>query len=555
MRRIDAIRHASATGYHALLNFQIRRLPGFDARPIPATTVDQRAIMNHSISLSHRETRLVAEELRELLVPSRLQKVFESSSKRLVLQFRAPGTTYHLLVSATANDARTHLVDNKPDQPDHPSPLTRQLRKWLHGAWVQQITGRDVDRILRIDLEAIEPDWEPEDDDERAPRQLVTLVAELLGRHPNLWLIDEDERIITKGPGRILGDRPTEPGEEYREPPPPPDWAETEDVRPILRDVPPDGRRSKALDDHFRQSLRERRRRSLRQSLEQRLEDQFDRLPRRIDNIDSDLERIDDAEEYRRRGELLKSAYGDVEPGDTSVTVQDYFDDDLPSVDIPLDPAKDLQENIEDYFHEYHRLTRARDKVEDRLLESMELRDRIADARRRLERLEKAEELRDFLDELESDRILESGTGQRSSGQKQQAPLPPYRKFTATSGKPILVGRNARKNDKLTTSVARGRDLWLHARNFPGAHVVLRMRKDDELESEDLVDAATLAAYFSEGRRDTVVDITYTDAKYVRKPSGAPPGSVTIGGGGSTISVRLEDDRLERLLDGEHRFR
>lgn len=507
--------------------------------------------MKTSIELSHRETRLVVEELRQLLVPSRLQRVFESNPDSLVLQFRAPGVTYHLLVSTETNDTRLHLVDSKPDQPDHPSPFTMQLRKWLHGAWLESISVSNQDRIVFFNLDAIDPDWEPQTENEEADRIELTLVAELLGRHPNLLVVDADDRIVTVGPGPLLGDRGKEPDQPYELPPPPPDWAETEQIRPVLEGARPDGSRSRALARHFRRSIAERKRRSFKQKLESRLEDQYDRLDRRIDNIRGDLERIDDAEEYRRRGELLQSAYGDVDRGASSVTVNDFYRDGLPEVEIPLDPSKSLQENIDEYFHEYRRLTQARQKVEDRLLDSIEQRDEIQKARRQLEGLEQLDELHRLRDELREDGMLPRDRSQSRSGPRQQKALPPYREFRSSHDNKILVGRNAEANDELTTAVARGRDMWLHARNFPGSHVVLRMRKDEELKSEDLVDAATLAAYHSEGRRDTVVEVTYTEAKHVRKPKGAPPGSVTVGGGGSTIAVRIEEARLERLLDSE----
>ena len=511
--------------------------------------------MTDTINLSQRETELVVEELDELLVPSRLQRVFEDSPSRLVFQLRAPGTTYHLLVATEAKDTRIHLVDGKPDQPPHPSPFTMQLRKWLQGAWLEELQISEQDRIVFMTFQAIEPDWEPEDRDESAPRQTVILVVELLGRHPNVLLLDEAERIITTGPGKLLGGRDGAAGSSYQAPPPPPDWAETDQVREVLRDVPPDGSRSEQLADYLARSLHQRRQQQLHRSLQRRLNNRLDRLERRIDHIRDDLERIDDAEEFRRRGELLQSAYGEVDPGAESVTVPDFYRDGMPETEIPLDPSKSLQENIDDYFHEYRRLTAARDKVEERLLDTMELRDKIRRAVETVEQTEEFDQLSQLKSQFEQKRLLPRDDARGRKGAKRDRPLPPYREFEATSGSKILVGRNASANDELTTSVARGRDIWLHARNFPGSHVVLRMRKDDELHSEDLVDAATLAAQFSGGREDTVVEVTYTEAKHVRKPKGSPPGSVTIGGGGSTIAVRVEQDRLDRLFDTEVDFR
>lgn len=502
------------------------------------------------MNLSHREVELVVDELDEYIVASRLQKVFESTPKALVLQLRAPGTTHHLLLSAEDDDARLHLVDAKPQQPDHPSPFTMLLRKWLHGAWLEQITVSEIDRIVHFDMQAIDPDWEPTSDDEKAPRIALTLVVELLGRHPNILLVDGDGHLIATGPGQLLGDRSTEAGAPYEPPPPPPEWAEDSKVRSTLVGVAPDGSRSRLLAREFNATAEEREFEEAKRSLRSRLKRRFKKLNRRIDAIESDLEHIENADQYRRRGELLQSAYGDVESGASSVTVPDFYRDGMPDVEIPLDPARTLQENIDHYFHQYRRYSEARDKVESRLLDSIELRDRVATARQQLDKLDDLDAVESFRTELEADGRLSSRRSGNHSGPRQQKPLPPYREFRAQSGATVLVGRSANDNDTLTTSIARGRDVWLHARNWRGAHVVLRMRRDQEINSEDLIDAAILAAHFSQGKTDTVVDVTYTRAKYVRKPSGAPTGSVTVGGG-STLAVRLEPSRLERLLDTE----
>ena len=501
------------------------------------------------MSLSQRETEMVVDELTQLVVPSRIQKIFEASEDTLVFQLRAPGITHHLLFSAAPEATRLHLVDAKPKQAGHPSAFTMQLRKWIHGAWVEAIRVSDIDRIVYLDLQAIEPDWEPQSEDERAPRISLTFVAELLGRHPNFFLIDDQQQLIGTGSGAVLGDRSTAPESTYQSPPPPPEWADDHKVRPLLQDTEPDGHRSSRLATYYDQSIQERERDELKRSLRSRLKSRAKSLRRRVNAIESDLERIDDADRYRKHGELLQSAYGDVEPGASSVTVPDFYREGMPPVEIPLDPARTLQQNIDHNFHQYRRFTDARQKVETRLLESMELRDEIEAQRQRIDELVELDELETFRDEMEAQGILRRRAhGKSSSG--QQKPLPPYREFQAKSGSTILVGRSARHNDTLTTSIARGRDIWLHARDWRGAHVVLRMKKNEELKSEDLIDAATLAAHFSRGSTDTVVDITYTEAKYVRKPGGGATGLVTVAGG-STLAVRIEEARLKRLLKGE----
>lgn len=503
-----------------------------------------------TLMLTARELHLVAQELSELVVPSRIQKIFEASPRRLVFQLRSPGETHYLLISFAVDDTRLHLVEGKPDQAGHPSPFTMLLRKWLHGAWIEAVVPAEDDRILHLDVQVIDPDWEPVSDDERAPRQAMTLIAESLGRHPNLVLVDHEGRLVATGPGPLLGDRSRTPGESYQAPPAPPPHADDQEVRDALAGLPADGSRSQALDHHFctlRESLALK---DALQSLRGDLKTHHKRLKRRVKAIEGDLERIEDADLYRRRGELLQTAYGAVEPGATSVAVPDYYQEGMPEVEIPLDPAKSLQRNIDHYFHQYRRYSAARDQVETRLLESIEKRDQLARRRQQLDDLLDPDEIEAFRQQLVHQGLLPRRSTGRGKRSRRQGPLPPYREFRAQSGATILVGRNARHNDTLTSSVARGRDLWLHARDWRGSHVVLRMEKNQEINSEDLIDAATLAAHFSKGRSNTAVDVTYTHAKYVRKPTGAAVGTVTVGGG-STIAVRLDGPRLQRLLNTE----
>jgi len=117
----------------------------------------------------------------------------------------------------------------------------------------------------------------------------------------------------------------------------------------------------------------------------------------------------------------------------------------------------------------------------------------------------------------------------------------------------VLVGRGAADNDRLTLRVARPHDLWLHARGVTGAHVVVPLTKGKSCSPETLVDAATLAAHFSDLRGEPVVDVIYTPRRFVRKRKGSAIGSVTLERE-KVIAVRVEPARLERLLQNEKKL-
>jgi predicted ribosome quality control (RQC) complex YloA/Tae2 family protein len=128
----------------------------------------------------------------------------------------------------------------------------------------------------------------------------------------------------------------------------------------------------------------------------------------------------------------------------------------------------------------------------------------------------------------------------------------PYREFRSGDASAVLVGRGAADNDRLTLRVARPHDLWLHARGVTGAHVVVPLSKGQSCSAETLVDAATLAAHFSDLRGETIVDVLYTPRRFVHKRKGSPIGSVTLGSE-KVIAVRIEAERLKRLLENEQK--
>jgi predicted ribosome quality control (RQC) complex YloA/Tae2 family protein len=135
------------------------------------------------------------------------------------------------------------------------------------------------------------------------------------------------------------------------------------------------------------------------------------------------------------------------------------------------------------------------------------------------------------------------GTGAKGA----RAARRPFHTFRDAAGKPILVGRGGKDNDALTTKFARPHDLWLHAKDLVGAHVIVPLEKGQSCPSERLVDAATLAAHFSDGRGEAVCDVSYVERRHVRKPRGSAPGAVTYDHE-KVMAVRIEPERLERLL-------
>jgi predicted ribosome quality control (RQC) complex YloA/Tae2 family protein len=148
------------------------------------------------------------------------------------------------------------------------------------------------------------------------------------------------------------------------------------------------------------------------------------------------------------------------------------------------------------------------------------------------------------------DVALQASTAEGGTKKKKAAGRTPYRTFLARSGRKLLVGKGAADNDALTLKVGRPHDLWIHAKDRTGAHVIVPIDKGQTCPAEDLVDGAHLAAHFSDAREEKVVDVQYTDRRYLRKPKGSPPGFVVVDRE-KVIVLRVQPEILSTLLERE----
>ena len=258
-----------------------------------------------------------------------------------------------------------------------------------------------------------------------------------------------------------------------------------------------------------------------------------ERLRRRERAMLGDLERVYRAADRRRHADLLLAHLAEVPRGASEITLPDDFADGAP-IAIALDPSIGPKENVARLYREYQRMARGRAAIEGRLVAT---RAEKATAEGTLERLASG-----------AQSPPQTPVKLKPSGRNRQpAARPPYREYRSSTGKAILVGRGAEKNDQLTFHVARGGDVWLHTRDVPGAHVIVPLNGPNPIDPETLLDGATLAVHHSPARNEPQADVTWALRKHLRKPRGARPGLVTASSV-KTIRVRMEPDRLRRLL-------
>lgn len=265
------------------------------------------------------------------------------------------------------------------------------------------------------------------------------------------------------------------------------------------------------------------------------------RLRRKIVLQEKELLDSKDRDKWRIYGELITANLYRMERGMRCLTAQNYYDPECKDVNIPLDVKLSPQENAAKYFKKY---TKAK-AAEKHITQQLEMgRAELQYLESVLQELTLAESEQDFND-IRSE--LTDGGYLRSKWKKQsfQRPSKP-REFLSTNGLRILVGRNNRQNDRLTTKDAEKWDLWFHTQRIHGSHVILSTG-GAQPDEESIAEAASLAAYFSQAQGSTKVPVDYTPVKYVKKPAGAKPGMVIY----TTYKTMLTDpdEKLVKRLE------
>ena len=298
-----------------------------------------------------------------------------------------------------------------------------------------------------------------------------------------------------------------------------------------------------ALMDVFYESReREERTRQRGQDLIRSVTSARDRCRRKLAQQRQEFAKCQDRDQLRISGELITANLYRMERGQTKLTAENYYDPDCREITIPLDPLLTPQQNAAKYYKRY---TKAR-TAEKYLTEQMALAERDeAYLESVLEELRQAETEQDFLD-IRAE-LRENGFLKRSGKEKKEfkrATKP--REFRTSGGWRVLVGRNNRQNDQLTTKTADYRDLWLHTQKIHGSHVILCCQ-GQAVPEEDLLQAARLAAYFSQAKDSANVPVDCAAVRYVKKPAGARPGMVTYTNA-RTVYVTPEEAEVKALF-------
>ena len=538
----------------------------------------------------------MVEELRRELVNGRIQKINQPFEQELVLQIRSNRQSHRLLLSAHPVFGRIQLTQTTFENPAQPSTFIMVLRKYLQGALIESIEQVENDRIVEMTVS---------NKNEIGDHIQATLIIEIMGKHSNILLVDKSSHKILEVIKHVgfsqNSYRTLLPGSTYISPPSTEslnpftikdeklfeilqtqettaknlqslfqglgrDTANelesilvseklstfrnffNQETKPCLTEtsfspVPfanqveePFASLSDLLDTYYKDKAERDRVKQQASELIRRVENELQKNRHKLKKQEKELLATDNAEEFRQKGELLTTFLHQV-PNDQDQVILDNYYTNQP-ITIALDRALTPNQNAQRYFKRYQKLKEAVKYLTD-LIEETKATILYLESVETVLNQAGLEEIAEIREEL-----IQTGFIRRRQREKIQKRKKPEQ-YLASDGKTIIyVGRNNLQNEELTFKMARKEELWFHAKDIPGSHVVISGNLDpsDEVKT----DAAELAAYFSQGRLSNLVQVDMIEVKKLNKPTGGKPGFVTYTGQ-KTLRVTPDPEKIASM--------
>ena len=545
----------------------------------------------------------VAEEIRTRCEGAKIEKIYQPSRDTLIFQLRCQTGREKLLIAANPTAPRLHLTAASPENPPEPPMFCMFLRKHLLGARLSEITQTPMERCVHFAFDCT---------DEMGYPVRKRLVAELMGRTCNVYLLGPDGRILDclRRIGLDESNRPALPGLSYQAPSPiekqdPGALAQENYVNLLCTEgadvlaqrlmdtlgglsplvtreaalyaagdvdarvgaldaeaageklylffsehlrhpkpwyyAAPDGTLKQfafcpireygecaeaesfsALLDRF-YILRDRKdaMRQKSQALRKSVSNQVQRLRRKMAAQEKELTATYDRERLRQLGDILTANLHRIQKGQTKVLCQDFYDENMADVEIPLSPILSPQQNAAKFYKDYTRMKNAQKELTHQLDLGREECSYLESVLEELNRAQSEAELEEIRQELYAGGYVRMDGARKKM---KQSKIPPMR-FESTDGFPIYVGRNNRQNDELTFRLARKDDIWCHASKVHGSHVIISCggRKPPD---DTVTQAAQLAAHYAETGGGQNISVDVTTVKQVKKTPGGKPGMV-----------------------------
>ena len=529
-----------------------------------------------------------AKELRERIVPGKIEKVYQPGPEDLLVHIHTQRGNVRLFVSCNSQSARVCLTEGSYTNPDQPPTFCMLLRKHLQGGRITDVRQKDAERIMEIDIEA---------QNELGFSVCRRLIVEIMSKHSNIVLVDLETGKIIDAIKRISIDvnryRQLLPGVIYKYPPaqdkmpfnevtaeselPRDDralMARVAGISPaISREIAEDpGRRlseilasvedgsararvyidekgtprefhitglsefeglecrffdtlSECVDFYYSNREQSNLVRQKSQPLLKSVQASLSKALLKKKKLSEDLLAAENSEKYRLYGELLTANLHLIKPGDRKVTVTNYYDGS--EITIPLDEKISASANSQRYFKKYSKARTAIHEKQTQLEDNEKDIQYLESVIQNIEAADNVPLLDSIRDELEQTGYVRRR--QKAAQRKKKGAGPEPLKYTLSDGTQVLVGRNNIENDWLTMKFASKTDVWMHTKDIPGSHVIVRLddgRNVNDLPAELIYEAASIAAYHSKACSGDNVPVDYVPVRYVKKPNGSKPGMV-----------------------------
>ena len=546
----------------------------------------------------------VLTQLREKLLGSRVEKIHQPSRDTVLFLLRGSESREKLLIAANPTAARLYITKEAPENPEQPPMFCMLLHKHLSGARLTDISQPPMERMVRFTFDCI---------DEMGDAVQKYLVAEMMGKTCNVYLLDKEDRILDCLRRVGLDEsakRAALPGLMYQLPEPvekrDPRELTVADYEDIFRQPGADLLCQRLMDtvgglsplvcreaaleaagdvdarldncnisavaqkvaafmtrciedprpvyyadsqgvmrqyavcpirqygscqeaESFSQLLdlfytvkgREEALRQKSQALRKNISNLCQRVTRKLAIQEKELTATFDRERLRQLGDIVTANIHRIVKGQTVLQAEDFYDENMTVIDIPLSPILSPQQNAAKFYKDYTRMKNA----EKELTRQLELGEQelqyLESVLEELDRAQSDRDLEEIRQELQDGGYLRADSAKKRMRQKKQPPM----EFQSTDGYYIYVGRNNRQNDELTFKSARKDDLWLHAQKVHGSHVIIACAGQTPPD-DTVTQAAQLAAFYAESKGSQNIPVDVTPVKQVKKTPGGKPGMV-----------------------------
>ena len=546
--------------------------------------------------------KAVLDEIRQTCTDARVEKIHQPVRDTVILHLKSAEGRCKLQFVASPTAPRLHLTNSKAENPPEPPMFCMLLRKHLSGGRLREISQPAMERCAVFTFDTI---------DEMGDSVQKKLVAELMGRTCNLYILGPDGRIIDCLRRVGLDEtskRPALPGMYYQSPEPitkkdPTQWedfeemlrlsgadllcdrlmdtlgglsplicreaalfaagdtdarvedmdsaAVSEKLRLFFREhlnhpapyyyAAPDGTPKQfafcpirqygtyaraesfgaLLDSFYVTRDRKDAMRQKSQTVRKTVQNLCQRLKRKLAIQEKELEATFDRERLRQLGDILTANIHRIKKGQTTVTVEDFYDENMAQIQVPISPILSPQQNAAKFYKDYARMKTAEKELTKQIAIGEQELEYLMSVLEELNRADTDAELEEIRQELQAGGYIRQESGKR----KMKAGKVPPMRFESTDGYPIYVGRNNRQNDELTFKLARKDDLWLHASKVHGSHVIISCGGTTPPD-DTVTQAAQLAAYYSEATGGQNIAVDATTVKQVKKTPAGKPGMV-----------------------------